>query len=88
MLKAVISNGTLWKVVSFIVSAGLMVYVLSKINFADFLSLARSVPVGTLGLALVLYTVMQVVRALRFRFHPDCGHFTHSTMRQDSNAGC
>ncbi len=66
-LRAVLSNGTLWKVLSLIVSVGLMVYVLSKIHLDDFFRLARSVPAWSLIGSFCLYVVLQTIRGLRFR---------------------
>lgn len=66
-LKAVLSNGTLWKVISLLVSVGLMVYVLSKIQLDDFFRLLRDVPAWSLIISFGMYIVLQTIRGVRFR---------------------
>ncbi len=66
-LKAVLSKGMVWKVLSLIVSVGLMAYVLSKIQLDDFFRLLRDVPAWSLILSFCLYVVLQTIRGLRFR---------------------
>jgi hypothetical protein len=65
--KSLLRNGLIWKALSLALSVGLMIFVLTQIDFAEFWAIVNGLPVWGIVGAIAFYFLLNVFRALRFR---------------------
>jgi glycosyltransferase 2 family protein len=65
--KGIFGKGFIWKFIGLALSLGLAWYLLSQVDFNEFMEIARRVPLWSLVTVFIFYLLLNFFRSLRFR---------------------